>query len=426
MKICVIGGGSTYTPELVDGLLRRAAALPVTELHLLDPDEHRLGIVARFADRMAEAAGSEMAVRWGADPQAAIAGADFVVTQLRVGGQAARERDEQMGRDFGLIGQETTGIGGFAKGLRTIPVMREIARLVALHAPGAAIVNFTNPAGMITEFLRRETDLRAVGLCNVPWNMAIEVAGELGVGFDDLELDYVGLNHLSWVRGFRVRGEDRTADVLARVRTRLGQQAAAADEPDFDPAMVGLLGALPNYYLLYFYETAAMLRYQETHPTRASQVMDIERRLLARYEDPALKTKPPELMERGGAYYSESAAALMAAMYSDAGSVQIVNTRNDGALPGLPDDIVVETPAIITRAGARALPTRELRPDIDALVRTVKDYELLTIEAALTGDEDLALLALATNPLGPGLKGARAVWERIRRDNEGRLGVLDR
>jgi 6-phospho-beta-glucosidase len=425
MKVCVVGGGSTYTPELVDGLIRRAAALPVSELHLLDPNEERLEIVARFADRMAEAAGSEMAVRWGADPVAAIRGADFVVTQLRVGGQAARHRDEQMGRDFGLIGQETTGVGGFAKGLRTIPVMRRIAALVAEHAPGATLVNFTNPAGMITEMLRRQTELQVVGLCNVPWNMKIEVAAELGAGFDEVELDYVGLNHLSWVRGFRVRGEDRTAEVLADLRSRLGKQAAGADEPDFDPGTIQLLGAVPNYYLLYFYETAAMLRHQERHPTRATEVMAIERKLLERYADPTLVEKPPELMERGGAYYSESAAALMADIHADAGTIHIVNTRNDGALPNLPDDVVIETPAVVSRTGARSVPTDELRPDVDALVRTIKDYELLTIEAATTGDEDLALLALATNPLGPGIKGARAVWDRIRRDNAGSLGALD-
>jgi 6-phospho-beta-glucosidase len=425
MKVCVVGGGSTYTPELVDGLLRRAGALPVSELHLLDPDETRLEIVARFADRMTEAAGSEMAVRWGPDPVAAIRGSSFVVTQLRVGGQAARDRDEQMGRDFGLIGQETTGVGGFAKGLRTIPVIRRIAALVAEHAPDAAIINFTNPAGMITEFLRRETDLPVVGLCNVPWNMAIEAAEVLGVDFDELELDYVGLNHLSWVRGFRAAGADRTPEMLDHVQRELGARPPGG-EPDFNPAIIGLLGALPNDYLRYFYETAAMLRFQETHPTRASEVMAIERRLLTRYEDPGLTSKPPELDERGGAHYSESAAALMAAMYGDAGAVQIVNTRNEGAVPGLPDDIVIEISARIGRTGAQALPAARLRPDLDALVRTVKDYELLTIEAALTGDVDCALLALATNPLGPGLNGARAVWERIRRDNEGRLGALDR
>ena len=425
LKVCVVGGGSTYTPELVDGLLRRRASLPVGELVLLDPDPVRLEIVGRFAARMAEAAGSDVAVRWTGDAPDAIRDADFVVCQLRVGGQAARHRDELLGREFGLIGQETTGVGGFAKALRTIPVMLEIARLVAREAPRAVLVNFTNPAGLITELLRRHTPLRAIGLCNVPWNMRVDLAAELGVPVERVELDYVGLNHLSWVRTLRVDGEDRTSEMLARARVDAGHANGREPEPGFSPATLALIGMLPSDYCRYFYETGAMLRFQEQHPTRASEVMDIERRLLRRYEDPDLHEKPPELMERGGAYYSESAAALMADMWSDAGSVQVVNVRNDGALPGLPDDVVIEAPARIGRSGAVALPTAPLRADVDALVRTVKDYELLTIEAALRGDQQLAQLALITNPLGPDPALVPHVWERLRGDNQGLLGALD-
>jgi 6-phospho-beta-glucosidase len=424
LKVTVVGGGSTYTPELVDGLLRRRGALPLRELYLLDPARERLEIVGAFARRMCEAAGADVTVRWGDDPVAAVAGASFVVTQLRVGGQAARHRDELMGRDFGLIGQETTGVGGFAKALRTIPVVLDVARIVEQEAPDAVLVNFTNPAGLITELLRRQTSLTVVGLCNVPWNMQVEVARNLGVAFEDVQVDYVGLNHLSWARGFTVQGEDRTQDVLGGMRARLGQQAASGEEPDWDPATIQLLGMVPNYYDIYYYETARMIRHQATHPTRASQVMEIERKLLERYRDPALREKPPELMERGGAYYSESAAALMADVHRDAGSVQIVNARNDGAIPDLPDDVVVEVPARIGREGARALPTAPLRRDVDALVRRAKDYELLTIEAALAGDERTAQLALMTNPLGPPAHQVAAVWERLKRDNEGALGSL--
>ena len=423
MRICVIGGGSTYTPELIDGLLRRADRLPVGEIVLLDPDRARTGIVGRFARRMCEAAGSQIAVTWTDDPRAALAGSAFVVNQLRVGGQAARHRDESMGPELGLIGQETTGIGGFAKALRTIPVVLELAATIAEVCPEAVLVNFTNPAGLITELLRRHTELTAIGLCNVPWNQRADLAGLLGVGFDEIELDYVGLNHLSWIRGVTVGGEDRTADALAATRGQLGRQAGSG--PEWDAQTIRVLGAIPSYYLLYFYETSAMLRYQAEHPTRASEVMAIERRLLARYEDERLHEKPPELMERGGAYYSESAAALMADVWQDAGTVHVVIARNDGAVPGLPEDVVVETPARITRAGAASIPTGELRADMDALVRAVKDYELLTIAAAVEGDADAALLALATNPLGPALGQAPAVWDRIRRDNAGVLGRLD-
>ncbi len=425
VKICVVGGGSTYTPELVDGILRRRERLPVSELVLLDPNEERLEIVGRFARRMCEAAGSNLAVRWTADAAGAIAGSEFVVTQLRVGGQEARHRDELTGREFGLIGQETTGIGGFAKALRTIPVMLGIAREIERSAPDATLVNFTNPAGLITELLRRRTALRVVGLCNVPWNMQIEVAEALGCEFADIAIDYVGLNHLSWARGFRVAGEDRTAEVLGRYRELLVNQAAADGEPGFAPETIAMLGAVPNYYDLYYYETAAMLRHQEQVPTRASQVMAIEARLLERYADESLREKPEELMQRGGAYYSESAAALMADVHADAGTVQVVNVRNDGAIPGLPDDVVVEMPARIGRNGATAIPTGPLRADLDALVRAAKDYELLTIEAALSGDQSLAALALVTNPLGPDASLAPRVWERLRRDNAGLFGALD-
>jgi 6-phospho-beta-glucosidase len=425
LKVCVVGGGSTYTPELVDGLLRRRVSLPVGELVLLDPDPVRLEIVGRFAARMAEAAGSDVVVRWTHDGTDAVRGSDFVVCQLRVGGQAARHRDELLGREFGLIGQETTGVGGFAKALRTIPVVLEIARLVEREAPDAVLVNFTNPAGLITELLRRHTPLRAIGLCNVPWNMRVDLAAGLGVPVERVELDYVGLNHLSWVRTLRVDGEDRTSDMLARARVDSGHQIGHEDEPGFSPATLALIGMLPSDYCRYFYETGAMLRFQERHPTRASEVMDIERRLLRRYEDPELREKPPELMERGGAYYSESAAALMADMWSDAGTVQVVNVRNDGALPGLPADVVIEAPARIGRTGAVALPTAPLRADVDALVRTVKDYELLTIEAALRGDQQLAQLALITNPLGPDPTVVPYLWERLRGDNQGLLGALD-
>jgi 6-phospho-beta-glucosidase len=427
MKICVVGGGSTYTPELVDGILRRRARLPVDEIYLLDPNVERVSIVGRFMSRMAAAAGANVSVKWGQSPRDAIRGSSFVVTQLRVGGQAARDRDEQMGRDFGLVGQETTGVGGFAKGLRTIPVILEVARVVAEEAPDAWIVNFTNPAGMITETLRRFTNLKVVGLCNVPWNMKQEVATGLSIDMDELELDYVGLNHLSWVRGFKVQGQDRTKDVLSTFRAKLGKQAGGShkDEPEFDESFIQALGAIPNYYLIYFYETAQVLRYQETHPTRAKEVMDVEDRLIKRYEDESLTTKPEELKERGGAYYSESAAALMADIWSDAGSVQIVNTRNDGALENLPNDTVIEVPARITKNSISALKTAPLRPDIDALVRAVKDYELLTIDAAMSGDRDRALLALATNPLGPRGKDVVGLWDRLRRDNAGMLGKLD-
>ena len=273
MKICVVGGGSTYTPELVDGILRRRDRLPASELVLLDPNHERLEIVGRFARRMCEASGSNLQVRWTADAADALAGSAFVVTQLRVGGQEARHRDELTGRDFRADRAGDDGNRRLREGAADDSRDARDRSRGRAQRPGATLVNFTNPAGLITELLRRHTSLRVVGLCNVPWNMQIEVADALGCDFAEIEIDYVGLNHLSWARGFRVGGEERTAEVLARYRELLVNQAAPQDDPGFAPETISLLGAVPNYYDLYYYETAAMLRHQEQVPTRASQVM---------------------------------------------------------------------------------------------------------------------------------------------------------
>lgn len=426
MKLAVIGGGSTYTPELVDGVLQRRDRLPVDVIHLCDIDEARLEIVAGFARRMVEAAGGGIEIRHGADTVEAVRGARFVVSQFRVGGQAARHRDEMLGREFGIIGQETVGVGGFAKGLRTIPVALGLADTVLAEAPGATLLNFTNPAGMITEaLLRHRPGLNTIGLCNVPWNSRMEIAETLGLPFDELQLDSIGLNHLSWIRGLRVGDRDLSEEAIRGFRGLTGKQAPGDDDPLWQPDSIDVMAAIPNYYLLYYYEQEAWLRYQSCHPTRASDVMRIEAGLLEQYADPALRHKPAELMLRGGAYYSDSAAQLMADIASDAGTVHVVNTRNDGRVPGVPDDIVMEIPSVIDARGAHPLPARAMRPDMHALVNAVKDFELLTIEAAVTGDEDSALRALLTNPLGPDLSKVRALWARVRQEHRGLLGAFD-
>jgi len=428
MKVTVIGGGSTYTPELVEGLLARREVLDLHAVHLVDTDADRLRVLGPLATRMAEADGGGVEVRWGTDRPEAVAGAGFVVSQIRVGGMAARERDEQLGREFGLIGQETVGVGGFANALRTIPVALDIAADVARYAPDATFLNFTNPAGLVTEAICRYGEGPAIGLCNVPWTVKAQVAAALGVDAIQVDFDYVGLNHLSWFRGITIDGVDRTDEVLTGLRRRAERHAAAPissdDEPGWTPSAIDVLGAIPNYYLLYYYETAAWVRYQAAHPTRASEVMAIEDSLLTQYADPALAHKPPELSERGGAYYSEAAAALMADLVSDAGTVHVVNTTNRGAIPGLADDVVVEVSARVGSNGVTPLRVAPLRPDVDALIRTMKDFELLTVEAAVHGDEDAALRALVTNPLGPSMSQAHAVWKRLKEVHAGWLGKL--
>ncbi len=428
MKVCVIGGGSTYTPELVEGLLSRGDALDLHEIHLVDIDPERLAILGPLARRMGERVDCRVVVEWGTDRRAGIAGSTFVVSQMRVGGMAARERDEQLGREFGLIGQETVGVGGFANALRTIPVALDIAADIERLAPDATLLNFTNPAGLVTEALCRHTDVTTIGLCNVPWTIKAVVARSLRVDPAAVEFDYVGLNHLSWVRGVTVDGLDRTAEVLAglrqRVAERLDRGDTGADEPDWTPEAIDTLGAIPNSYLRYYYETDAWVRHQASNPTRASAVMAIEDALLDRYANPDLAEKPAELSERGGAYYSEAAAALMADIASDAGSVHVVNTPNRGAIPDLGDDVVVEVSARVDADRIEPLEVAELRPDVDALVRTVKDFELLTVQAAVGGDADAAIRALVTNPLGPSISDAPALWARLKELNAGWLGKL--
>jgi 6-phospho-beta-glucosidase len=426
MKLAVIGGGSTYTPELIDGILRRADRLPITHIHLVDINLDRLTTIAAFAQRMAKAAGSEITIESGTDLRAGITGADFVVSQFRVGTQAARHRDEMLGRKFGLVGQETVGVGGFAKALRTIPVALHVARMIEEVAPHAILLNFTNPAGLITQALKSHApNITTIGLCNVPWNTRVELAGALALPTASLDLDYIGLNHLSWIRGVSVAGVDRTAESLAAFRGLTINQAVAGESPAWLQSDIDLLQAIPNYYLLYYYAEKAWIDYQSAHPTRASEVMKIEESLMEKFSDPNLVTKPEELMQRGGAYYSDSAAELMADIYQDAGTVHIVNTLNNGAVPGFPDDAVMELPAKITANGAQSMKTTAMREDIAALVNPVKEFELLTIDAAVTGNEESALRALIANPIGPDITQARELWKVLRSENRGLIGLFN-
>jgi len=425
MKVAVVGGGSTYTPELVEGLLARHEQMAVTEIALIDIDRHRLDVLGPLTRRMAEVDGRGVRISWGIDLDDGIRDSTFVVSQIRVGGQAARDRDELLGREFGLIGQETVGVGGFAKALRTIPVALRIAESIRRVAPDAVLFNFTNPAGLITEALHRHGGVHTVGLCNVPWNFKAEIGKAFGAPAADVELDYVGLNHLSWVRRVTIRGVDQTGAVLAGLRAITGEAMSSDDAPAWTKGSLDLVGALPNDYLLYYFETEAWVRHQAARPTRASEVMDIERSLLDQYSDPLLDHKPAELEQRGGAYYSAAAAALMADLWTDAGTVHVVNTANCGAIPNMADDVVVETAAVVRRSGVTPVPTDPLRPDVAALMGAVKEFELLTVQAAVEGDDLAARRALLCNPLGPPAHRVDEVWGRLRDVHAGWLGALD-
>lgn len=407
VKVAVVGAGSTYTPELVEGFARRVERFPVDQLTLLDVDRERLDVVGGLARRMLERAGYAGGLVLTQDSTEALEGADHVIVQLRVGGQAARLLDETIPPSFGCIGQETTGPGGFAKALRTLPVVLELAeRVAALAAPGVWILDFTNPTGIVTQALL-DAGFRAIGVCNVAINLQRRTAERLGIEPHRVQLEHVGLNHLSWERAVLVDGVDVLPGLLD------DHAEALADEVGLPVELLRTLRALPSYYLRYFYLTGEVLAEQAEGRTRAEEVMAIERDLLELYGDPGLAEKPALLEQRGGAYYSEAAAQLAASLAAGTGDVQVVNVRNGGAIPNLAADDVVEVAARIDRDGAHPLPVEPLPPHMVGLVQHVKAYERLTIEAAASGDRSVALLALLANPLVPDYPAAAGLLEAI-------------
>jgi len=417
VKVAVVGGGSTYTPELVEGFVRRAERFPVDELVLLDPDAERLQVVGGLAGRMLDHAGYGGNLRLTADPDEATDGASFVIVQLRVGGQAARLLDETIPPRFGCVGQETTGPGGFAKGLRTIPVVLDLAeRMERRGAPEAWLIDFTNPTGMVTQALLDEGH-RALGLCNVAINVQRRFAERFGVDPEHVELEQVGLNHLSWVRKVKVDGDDRLPGLIERELDDL------AAETHLSAELIGAIRAIPSYYLRYYYMTGEIVEAQRSgsEPSRAAEVMEIESGLLELYRDPTLAEKPELLERRGGAYYSEAAAQLVASLASGTGDVQVVNVRNDGAIPGLRDDDVVEVAATIDGDGAHPMRVEPLSEDMLALVQHAKAYERLTIAAATSADRSVALRALLANPLVPDYPTASALLGAIMEANREHL-----
>ncbi|MFM8319727.1 MAG: 6-phospho-beta-glucosidase [Chloroflexota bacterium] len=421
MKITVIGGGSTYTPELVAGFLARVERLPLDELWLMDIDPERLRVVGGFAQRMAQARSEPFKVYLSQDRRASLAGAAYVITQFRVGMMPARRGDEYLGLRHNLVGQETTGVGGMAKALRTIPVILEIASEIEQVAPGALLTNFTNPSGLITEALARHAPaVQSVGVCNAAITTKMHLLADLqralgqAVEPQRARLDTLGLNHLTWHRGFTVDGEELWPQVFSAYL----EYARRDPQPEFDLQTLQTLGMIPNHYLQYFYYTARMLEEQRRWPpSRAEQVMAIEADLLRRYADPALSEPPPELMQRGGAYYSTLATELIDSHYNDLGQVHVVNRPHGGAVPGWPADWVLELPARVDRAGVHPLPAEPLPPAQFGLLAQIKMYELLTVQAAVSGDRRAAAQALLAHPLGPAADQVQAVLDDLLETN---------
>ncbi len=393
MKFAVVGGGSTYTPELIDGFARLAGSLNISELVLIDPAADRLGIVGEFARRIFAHYGHPGSITWTTDLDDGLRDAGVVLIQLRVGGQAARISDETFPLSLGCLGQETTGAGGLAKALRTVPVVLDVAeRARRLAAPDAWIVDFTNPVGIVTRALL-DAGHRAVGLCNVAIGFQRRFAGMFGVQPHEVVLDHIGLNHLTWERAAYVDGADRLGPALA------DRYQEIADEVGTSPEVIKTLGCVPSYYLHYYYDHDAVVRGLIGAKTRGETVAEIEAALLDMYRDPATDTKPDLLGQRGGAFYSEAAIGLVTSLLNDDGGLHSVNVRNNGTLRFLPDDAVIEATCRVDAAGAAAITTKPLGPSQAGLVAHVSAYEELALDAALRGGRDRVYRALLAHPL---------------------------
>jgi 6-phospho-beta-glucosidase len=412
MKIAVVGGGSTYTPELVDGFAR---LLPDADLCLVDPAAERLSVVGPFAARIFDRYGAAGQVTWTGDLDTGLAEASVVILQLRVGGQTARISDETFPLDCGCVGQETTGAGGLAKALRTVPVVLDIAeRAARLAAPDAWIVDFTNPVGIVTRALL-DAGRRAVGLCNVAIGFQRRFAAMLGVEPSAVLLDHVGLNHLTWERAAYVDGVDRLPELL---RSRREELAAEVRLPS---QVLTTLGNVPSYYLRYFYCHDEVVRSELGAPTRGEQVARIESELLRMYADPNLTAKPELLSQRGGAYYSEAAVGLVGSLLSGDGGIHAVNVRNNGTFGFLADEAVIEVTCTVDRAGAEPRTVGPVRPELSGLIAAVSAYEELAVSAAVHGGRSKVYLALLAHPLVGQHELADTLTDKLLAANAGHL-----
>jgi len=421
LKIAVIGGGSSYTPEIVEGFIKRYDEMPIRELWLVDIEagKHKLEIVGELAKRMVKQAGLPMEVHLTLNRREAIAGADFVTTQMRVGLLEARKRDEHIPISHGVIGQETTGPGGMFKALRTVPVILDICKDIEELAPDAWLFNFTNPAGIVTEAAQKYSKVKTVGLCNSPINFYKFLAKEYGVTERDVLPEFVGINHLHWVTAAYVNGEDKLPELIGKGREYTASNVTAFD---WDADFLSSLGAIPTYYLRYFYMTDKMLEDMkaslEKNGTRADVVSRVEAELFELYKDVNLKEKPKQLEQRGGAYYSEAAVNLMYSLYTDRRDIQTLNVRNGNIIDFLPEDASIEVNCVVTAQGPIPIPLQNVPAHVTGLLHAVKTYESLTIEAAISGDKGIALQALVHHPLVPSVSVAKTLLEEMLEANK--------
>jgi 6-phospho-beta-glucosidase len=406
-KVAIIGGGSSYTPEFIEGFINHEKEIQVGEITLYDIDEERLNIVGGMVKRQVHHAELDTRITLTLSRQEAVEGARFVASQMRVGQMPARIRDEKIPLKYDVIGQETTGPGGTLKAWRTIPVTLELARDIERYAPEAWYLNFTNPSGIITEAIFKHTHLKVVGLCNNPINVQRMIAQAMGVRDEQIFLEWIGLNHVNWVRRIYLDGQDITERVLDAFEM-------FREELHFPAELVRTLGVLPTYYLQYYYDHPRKLAEAKAAPkTRGEVVLEVEKALFEKYKDPNQVVKPPELSQRGGALYSEAAIRLILSLLLDRRDVQIVVTRNNGAIRDLPDDASVEVPCIVGAHGVTPLQMGYLPDTIRALCQQAKAWESWTVEAGVTGSRQAALMAMMVNPLVPSFEVARALVDEM-------------
>lgn len=411
INVTVIGSGSTYCPELVDGFLQRQDSLKLKRLVLMDIDDRKRNIVGSLCERMIRAAGMDTEVVMTDNLDDALPGADFVVTQIRVGKLPCRYLDESIPVKYGLIGQETTGIGGFFKALRTIPVIGNICKKIEELCPDAWLINFTNPSGIITDFVLNNTNVKCIGLCNVPIDMIDDVKEAVG---EDAEVTYLGLNHLSWITSVMKDGED----VLYKLFDEGFAPKVMANIVDdgFDPDCLRACGGWPSSYLQYYYNREDKIKHlKEDKKSRAQVCMDIEEQLLKMYQDEELCIKPALLDKRGGHKYSLAACSLIDSIANDINDVHVVNVLNNGTLPFMKDDDVVEVAARIGADGAKPIPVRKTwNRHIEGLMTVVKTYEKYTVEAGMNGDDRAAYNAMMVHPLIGDFKKSRDCYEEMK------------
>ncbi|MGJ9382245.1 6-phospho-beta-glucosidase [Salipaludibacillus sp. CF4.18] len=421
VKIVTIGGGSSYTPELIEGFIKRYDSLPVRELWLVDiPEgEEKLNIVGALAKRMVKEAGVPMEIHLTLNRQEALKDADFVTTQFRVGLLQARAKDERIPLKHGVIGQETNGPGGLFKGLRTIPVILDIVKDMEIHCPDAWLINFTNPAGMVTKAIFRHSNWKkVVGLCNVPVGMKMGIAKALDVEPERVQVDFAGLNHMIYGLNIYLDGKIVTETVIEKITS--GDSSITMQnisDLGWEPGFLKALNILPCPYHRYYYKTDEMLA-EETKDasekgTRAEVVQKLETELFELYKDVNLSKKPEQLEQRGGAYYSDAACNLIDSIYNDRGDVQPVNTLNRGAIGSIPNDSAVEISSIITKNGPKPIAIGDLPVSVRGLVQQIKSFERVAAEAAVSGDYDKALLAMTINPLVPSDTVAKVILDEM-------------